>query len=110
VDDLLLTSHYLLTVSPETSSDLPRRFYLYPAYPNPFNSATQLRYDVSRSGHLRLAVYDLLGRKVTTLVDRRMSPGTYYTTWDAGDTASGIYIARLVQDDQQVNQKLLLIK
>ncbi len=110
VDDLLLTSHYLLPVLPEESSSAPRSFVLYPAYPNPFNAVTQIRYQVPRPGNLQLTVYDLLGRKVTTLVDRWSPPGIYRVAWEAGEAASGIYIVRLVQDDQQANRKLLLLK
>jgi len=96
---------------------MPVIYSLLPAYPNPFNSTTRLSYSVAAGGRVQLVVYDLLGRQVGTLVDRTLSQGTYSTTWDACNLASGIYFCRMSVKTpdgkaggfQQV-QKLTLLK
>jgi len=68
--------------------------------PNPFNSMLTIRYDVSGAAHVRLAVYDVLGREVTVLVSEGRESGRYAVTWDGRDAAgrsvaSGAYVVRL---------------
>ncbi len=64
-------------------------------YPNPFNPSTTIRFSVSRERPVELTVVDVLGRVVTTLVNRTMPPGTYEAAWDASELPSGMYIAVL---------------
>jgi hypothetical protein len=81
---------------PEVNRSIsPVEFSLLPAYPNPFNSATSISYQVAAGGRVQLVIYDLLGRQVGTLVNRMLAPGTYSATWDAKDLASGIYFCRM---------------
>ncbi len=85
----------------EESSDIPTSFALHPAYPNPFNPNTTIRFDLPEASVVVLVVHDLLGREVARLVDRYMTAGYHQVIWD-GRTASGlevpsgIYIARLL--------------
>ncbi len=105
------------TTAVEDGASAPQDFVLMPNYPNPFNPATVITYTVaapseprasterSRSasrggvegqhGSIRLAVFDLLGREVAVLVNKQLPPGTYSTTWNAGDVPSGMYFYRL---------------
>lgn len=95
----------------QVTSDLPSRFNLYQNYPNPFNPSTLLRYDVPEMGMVRLEVYDMLGRKVSTLVDNsRHQAGTFTVSFDASDLSSGIYFARFVSSDMVLTRKMTLIK
>jgi len=64
-------------------------------YPNPFNPATEIRYDLPEAVHVQLVVYDVLGRQVRVLVDQPMSAGTHAVTWDASGLPSGTYLYRL---------------
>lgn len=89
---------------------LPLRFWLGANYPNPFNLATVLIYQVPVAGTVKLAVYDLLGREVATLVDERKEAGTYQATFDAAGHASGMYIYRLQAGNYVGTRKLLLQK
>jgi flagellar hook assembly protein FlgD len=78
----------------------PELFTLYPNYPNPFNSATTISFDVSSTSKVKLLVYDLAGKEVFTLTDAVMNPGTYYFKWagtdDSGQNVpSGIYFYAL---------------
>jgi hypothetical protein len=72
--------------------DLPQRFELYPNYPNPFNPSTTIRYALPTQVQVQLDIYDVLGRRVTTLVDGEQKPGYYSVVWK-GITASGIQAA-----------------
>jgi hypothetical protein len=78
---------------------VPPSFALEQNYPNPFNGSTRVVYSVGGNAgiprHVKLAVYDLLGRQVALLADGSMVPGRYAATFDAGTYASGVYIIRL---------------
>jgi photosystem II stability/assembly factor-like uncharacterized protein len=73
-------------------ANVPR---LYQNYPNPFNPVTGIRYDIAEYAHVRISVFDALGRKITTLVDEVLAPGTYQVEFDASTQPSGTYICRL---------------
>jgi hypothetical protein len=80
------------------------------AYPNPFNASTLFNYNISESGPVTLAIYDLLGRKVAALDDGMHSPGPYSQAWDAGNLPSGAYFARLRAGGQSQTIKMTLVK
>ncbi len=90
--------------------DLPLAFALEPAYPNPFNASVTLRYTIAQAGAVRLDVFDVTGRLVTTLVNEQATPGAHNVQWQAGNASSGLYFARLVQGGNVATQKLLLLK
>ena len=90
-------------------------FSLEQNFPNPFNPSTMIRYKVESPEHVHLAVYDITGRKVATLVDQYQSEGTYAVQWDtrvAGSSslASGIYFARLQVGGQCAVKKMIFGK
>ncbi len=86
------------------------RIYLGQNYPNPFNSSTEMEFAVERPGPVRLEVYDILGRKAATLVDRVMVPGVYRQEWRADDFPSGIYMAVLRAGGDCRVRKMVLMK
>jgi photosystem II stability/assembly factor-like uncharacterized protein/spore coat protein CotH len=110
-----LTSGTVTGVRP-LSSHLPKEFKLYQNYPNPFNPKTDIRYQISDIGNVKLKIYDLLGREITTLVNEQLRPGVYTVSWDATSYASGIYFYRLdvttasgiKKNYSEVNKMLLL--
>jgi hypothetical protein len=75
------------------SAGHPSEFRMYPNYPNPFNPATTIRYDLPVSADVNLTIYDLNGRIVQTLVNSTQQAGTYQATWNTANLASGLYIA-----------------
>lgn len=85
-------------------------FELLPNFPNPFNNSTEIRYALSSPAHVRLAIYNLQGELVTTLLDAPASAGTHALTWSAGDMASGVYLCRLEAGTFSATQKLVLLK
>ncbi len=103
------------TVGVAEQGQLPVGYAFSQNYPNPFNPVTTLQYELPRSADVLLVVYDVQGREVTRLVDRRMGPGYHKTVWN-GRTAkdrslpSGVYIARLVTPDYSQSIKMVLLK
>ncbi len=85
---------------PEPGMSLPENALLLSSYPNPFNLTTTIRFNLSESAETVLIVYDLLGREVSRLVERRLEAGYYQVVWDGRDirgrdVPTGIYLARL---------------
>ena len=102
-----------VTAVEKVASAGPQRFALDQNYPNPFNSGTVIRFAVPTSGEAELAVYNLAGQKVTSLVHGPREAGSYTLRWDgrngAGhELASGVYFYRLQAGDQVETRKLLL--
>ncbi len=89
---------------------VPSAFVLGQNYPNPFNPRTRIPYELPAAGHLRLSVYDLLGRELARLVDEQREPGRYAAEWDAGLFGSGVYVCRMEAGGLVRTTKLLLIK
>ncbi len=83
---------------------------LAPNYPNPFNPTTTIRYEVSQTANVRMVVYNVLGRRVRTLIDQEKQPGAYTVRFDGSNLASGIYYLRLKIGDFTELQKMTLIK
>ena len=96
--------NFRLSVSTTTSVDaldeVPHAFVLEQNYPNPFNPETEISYQVRTAGHLHLAIFDLLGQHIRTLVDASLPAGSYSTRWDGLNEAgqqvpSGLYLYRM---------------
>jgi hypothetical protein len=84
-------------------------------YPNPFNPETSIRFDLAEAGLVRLHVFDALGQKVQTLVDRSLSAGTHQAVWRGIDQSgrslsSGMYFYRLEVGSYSRTRKMLLMK
>jgi len=104
-----------IAVPPELSEPLPERFAVYAAYPNPFNPRTTIRFDLAEAGPVRVAIFDLAGRLVRTLVDENLSAGSRETVWDGRDSwgrnvGSGSYVARVESGDTIGMVRLGLIR
>lgn len=91
-------------------SIVPQKFMLHPNYPNPFNPITVIRYELPTNNRVSLSVYDLMGRRIATLVDERQQAGVHEVSWDASGVASGMYIYKLQSDELVQTRKMMLIK
>jgi carboxypeptidase T len=91
-------------------TELPERTELEQNFPNPFNPLTVVSCQLSVASHVRLAVYDLLGREVAVLLDDQKGPGSVSVTFDASRFASGIYFYRLTADHFVATRKMLLLR
>ncbi|GEM_PF-2003973 len=91
-------------------SEVPLRFELMQNYPNPFNPTTTIQFFIPEQSRVTLTVYDLLGRKVATLVDEHLQAGEYSHVFDANHLASGVYIYRLQAGEHISMKRLTLVK
>ncbi len=94
----------------QLSSVIPKDFKLYDNFPNPFNPSTKIRFDLSRSSRVKIEVYDLIGRRITSLVDLSLNAGSYETIWNAPNLPSGVYIYRIETQYYVKAKKMVLIK
>jgi len=97
------------------STDPVEALTLHGNYPNPFVGSTTIEFDLPEATDVRLEVFDLMGRTVTTLVDGLMDAGNHRTTWDGTlstgqGAASGVYILRLKAGDQQLTRRITRIR
>ncbi len=91
-------------------SDIPEVVTLSQNYPNPFNPSTTITYTVPEEMRVRLEVYDILGRRVATLVDQNQNAGRYKVQFDMRPYASGVYLYRIVTGESTLVKKMTLIK
>lgn len=111
VDALVDTASLSLTIIP-----VPEKYHLYQNYPNPFNNGTIISFDLPKSGNVTIEIYNILGQKVTTLIDGYyMADHKYIINWQGknnfgSDVASGIYLYRLQSGDYTSTRKMLLLK
>lgn len=97
------------------SQQVPIRFRLYANYPNPFNPATTIRFDIPQEGVAELSIYNMLGQRVRHLLKGSLPPGRYDIIWDgrneAGQTvASGVYLYRLRIGRFVATRKMVLVR
>lgn len=97
------------------SNEITNSFELLQNYPNPFNPNTVIRYNIPKSENyqsvsVRIIVYDLLGKLIETLVNKKHSPGNYEINFDASELSSGIYIYKIIAEDFIDSKKMILLR
>jgi len=102
-------------VSVEDNEIVPVQFSLHQNYPNPFNPSTTISYDLPKSVHVKLVIYNMLGKEVRNLVEAREVAGHHEITWNSknetGDSvASGLYFYRMKAGEFEMTRKLMLMK
>lgn len=102
------SSASIVSISDEV--EIPQQVQLGRNYPNPFNPSTRIKYSIPKSAEVQLQVYNMLGRKVATLVDGTKPAGSYQVNFNAKNLASGVYIYRLKTGKQIMTRKMTLIK
>jgi len=100
-------------------TELPNKFILSQNYPNPFNPSTKIKYSIPSivgNGHAHsttnviLKIYDILGEEITTLVNKKQTPGNYEVKFNAGNLSSGLYFYRLKAGNFSKTNKMILLK
>lgn len=110
-----LTVEDLTNVSEEKVEQIPKRFSLYPAYPNPFNPSVTINYSVADDMDIQIKIFNLRGELITTLVDDYKSIGKYSIAWkgidsDNNHVSSGVYIIKLTAGEFSQSQKIIFQK
>jgi hypothetical protein len=88
----------------------PGSFTLHANYPNPFNPATTIPYEISESGPVTLRIFNSLGQEVACLVNGIQEAGQYTVTWNSGDLSGGVYFCRLSTSTGYALKKMMLVK
>jgi len=102
-------------LSTDEGLSLPTEFALEQNYPNPFNPSTQVRYALPEEAQVILSVYDMMGRKVRTLVKGTEPAGYQSVLWNATNdlglpVSAGVYICTIQAGDYRKNMKMILLK
>ncbi len=88
----------------------PALFSLEQNYPNPFNPSTVINFNLTKKEKVSLAVYDIVGREVATLIDKDFTAGFHSVRFNASNLSSGIYFYRLQTEEHSVVKKMVLLK
>ncbi|MFW6347023.1 MAG: T9SS type A sorting domain-containing protein [Cyclonatronaceae bacterium] len=108
VDDVQLVRLAPTSTEPQ---DTPANFSLEQNYPNPFNPTTSISYEIGQSGPVTLEVFNVLGKRVATLVNAQAQPaGSYTVSFDAANLSSGVYMYRLSTEAQSITRTMTLTK
>jgi hypothetical protein len=94
----------------EPVAEIPNVFFLGTPYPNPFNPTAQFQFGLPQASSVRIEVYNILGSRVTTLVDKRLDAGYHSVSWNAQGIASGLYLVQMKAGGFVYTQKTLLVK
>ncbi len=99
----------------ETAETIPAVFALHPAFPNPFNPVTTIKYDLPKSSRIELTVFNIMGQEIITLANGFREAGIHTVTWNGINNhnepvSSGMYLVRLVTPGSVQTQKLVLMK
>ncbi|MBK8981850.1 MAG: T9SS type A sorting domain-containing protein [Ignavibacteria bacterium] len=111
IGPIVETARWTTTVGiNQLSSLIPDQYSLYQNYPNPFNPVTNIKFDIIKTGGVKIVVYNALGKEVNVLLNENLSPGSYKVDFNGSGYASGIYYYKIVTSDFTDVKKMLLIK
>lgn len=104
-------SRFVLRIHPNGEfNDLPEQITLWQNYPNPFNPSTTIKFGLPIEEQVQIDVFDVLGRRVTSLASGMYPAGVHHVTFDARRYASGVYFVRMVAAGKVETKKMLLVK
>ncbi len=113
IDALVASIHILTGITP-LSTEVPLKYEISQNYPNPFNPSTKFNVSITKTGLVKMIVYDIMGREVATLANTVMNPGKYTIDWNTASAgtsvASGVYFCRIVAGNFVDVKKMLLVK
>ena len=89
---------------------IPVDYYLSQNFPNPFNAQTKIKYDLPNVAQVTIDIYNILGRKIETLVNKQQPLGYHQVICNADDVPSGVYFYRIIAGEFSQSRKMLLLK
>lgn len=105
-----VTAVFAVATAVEDNINVPVEYSLSQNYPNPFNPSTTISFSLKNQGLTSVVIYDILGREITTLVNKEMNIGRYNFTFDASQLSSGIYYYQIKSGDFIATKKMMLLK
>ena len=106
----LVASHQTGLTNVENKQLVPKQFNLEQNYPNPFNPSTVISFTVAKSEAVNISIFNIIGQKIATLINKEYTPGSYSVQFNAGNLPSGIYFYRLSTNDYVSIKKMILMK
>ncbi|MFQ5753964.1 MAG: cellulase family glycosylhydrolase, partial [bacterium] len=110
LDDIHIIGDSAVTSVSEIVNETPDSFILFQNYPNPFNESTTIRYSIRKASHVTINVYNILGEKVETLIDKDQIAGEHSIKWDASIVSSGLYFYRIAIGKNSKSKRLIVLK
>ncbi len=98
------------TTHADADRELPQRHLLHGNYPNPFNPATEIVFDLASAEQVRIVVHDLLGREVALVLDERMGPGRHTAQFRGAGLSSGAYVCRMMAGQYAATRKMVILR
>lgn len=99
-----------IITSVENDEPLQKQIVLKQNYPNPFNPSTTIEFSIPQNQHVEIYVYNILGQKISTLVDADLETGLHKIKFDANNLASGVYFYSLISNGKIQTRKMMLVR
>lgn len=94
----------------ENTNNVPNDFFLEQNYPNPFNPSTKIKFDLPEESEVKIRVYDMLGREVSTLLEGVKAAGRYTVDFDGTQLSSGVYVYIMNANNRVFTRKMILLR
>ena len=92
------------------TNEVPSDFSLSQNYPNPFNPSTTIKFNIPKSGNVKITIYDIAGKKLADVLDRDIAAGSYSFKFDMGFLSSGVYFYRMVSGNFTDTKRMTIVK
>ena len=109
-NDVTVTALFVLATDIESVFGLPTEYALHQNFPNPFNPQTTIAFDLKEAGETTVKVFDVLGREIATLINKKMQPGRYQVIFYKPNMATGVYFYQIKSGKFSAIKKMLLVK
>ena len=111
----MITEAFVANSSDYVDVSIVDQYAIMSSYPNPFNPQTTISYELYSDSNIELAIFNLLGQKVATLVDEFAEAGNYSSVWNGQDAlgreaASGVYVLKLTTENEVISNKITLLR
>jgi hypothetical protein len=108
--DIVLIKYSQLTNVIESNTNIPEKYELYQNFPNPFNSQTEIKFDLIKNGNYKMELYDMLGKRIDVILNEYKNAGSYKINYNAFKLSSGMYFYKLSSPEINIIKKFVLIK
>jgi hypothetical protein len=100
----------IVTGTENIGNEIPNSYQFEQNYPNPFNPTTNIKFNIPKSGFVKLVVYDISGKEAAVLVNEHLTAGSYNVDFEASNFSSGVYFYKIVTEGFTDVKKMVLIK
>lgn len=109
-DSLLVQITNIIDDISELSNLIPKTYKMFQNYPNPFNPTTKVNFDIPKSGNVSIVIFNVLGQKVATLLNKKIEAGSHFVEFDGRKLSSGIYYYQIKAGDFKQVKRMILLK